>query len=531
MRGRWRAARAAALSLSLVLRVPHAIGAACPNTAIAPNWNLHIMRTYHRNLRDTCHFQSAVPEGEPAQVRDLTMATSWSGPTVPHYEQPDWPKPERCKPFAQLASHAPWRIRRVPHQFVRTPNGELAFILVWKAGITTLTRLWACAYGATSPNGTLRSSFTPEFPPTRRFAGMVRDPISRLISAYGEILARTTSPVRGRDGRVVRLPDPLDLRLLEASVDGAAYKRWVETLFGIARAAGAPRERAMYTLDRKLLFRNFPPSAEVLTPEEGAVARLEERVRASAVGWLYAGLSAPAPRTFTIPEGALSARMPGGQKWPTRHRGFEQGTPVAQLDGTLDEAKRFAAFVRALECAPRYFAWQHAATQTAFMARMPHVINASAIVPWPDAAEGTDGDGGPVLPARRRGEGASGSMPLDITSLVRQEFYEGDLKRELIRARATRPLKKCRITRQRPSVMGAAGSGANAGEQKRKRQAAEHGFPSKELIRRVLDEDDELMRIVCRVFFQDFTCYGYKLPRACGTGFARAPCPTAAAVP
>ena len=42
-----------------------------------------------------------------------------------------------------------------------------------------------------------------------------------------------------------------------------------------------------------------------------------------------------------------------------------------------------------------------------------------------------------------------------------------------------------------------------------------HGFPSKVALHGFLEEDPSLMRIVCRVFFQDFACFGYALPAAC----------------
>jgi len=53
------------------------------------------------------------------------------------------------------------------------------------------------------------------------------------------------------------------------------------------------------------------------------------------------------------------------------------------------------------------------------------------------------------------------------------------------------------------------------------------GFPTVAELRGVLDSRPDLMRAVCRVYIQDFACFGYDMPRACQQEAGGAPslCP------
>lgn len=422
----------------------------CPNDPIAPLDARRRLRMHHDQLVSSCGYSSRGGSGDP-----------WSATELHTYEDETWPKPRRCAGF--LHGDAPPSIMLdVPRAFLRAPDNTFGLLLVWKAGVSTARHVWRCAFQQSPVETTLRKP--------RAWVGGCRDPLSRLISAYGEILRRVTSPMRSvTQNAVIRLPDGIDLHLLRASTNTTAYSEWRSFRAKLEAQAGMPLRR-LDQLDRRLIFSpRMPPPAELEHPSPEALRVVVDHVRKSpSTSWLYAGFKGTLPTSF------------GGSSWDN----------ITRVEGTLDESARFRAFLRALECVPKYFAWQHAATQSRFLSRLP---------------SGHSRDSSPA-------------MSPSVSSLVRQEFFELDLRRELQRANLT--LGHCRIKRSNLSALpGAPGSGAKKKPiQSSKATAADlarMGFPEYSLLKAVLEADDSLVVAICNIFMQDYLCLGYPLPPAC----------------
>lgn len=455
----------------------------CPNVP-APAGAAQRLLAHHAALRACARFTA------PRTARNLTDADGWRGPQIPVRESDDWPRPQRCESASARAGLRAGRCA-IPRRYLMSFDPALIVYMVQKTGQTTMRQWWTCAFNGNRSGLPYRSRARP----TRKFAraplhvGMAREPLSRLVSAYGELLLWQTAtavlhPLRAR----VRLPD---LATAEMVLLGA----------GAARRAQLARERD-------------PPSPAAARATARALA---QRLRSSAAhGWLLAGYHGDVERLLLPPP----PRPPGV---PLRAM-----PPAAHARGHLDEAARFRAFVRTAECTPRYPLWSHLASASAFLL----------------ASAEDEGASGPA--ARSALCGASALPTPRVRAVLRSESLGADLGRVLTRVNASGRLRACLLphanrARQPPpgdasggvgmapaaggvARAPVAGRGAGltpgsaadvAAEGEDEEEDQRRAFPRAAEMRALVEGEDALARAACRLYVQDYVCFGYELPRAC----------------
>ena len=194
-------------ALAALLLVHGALAIFCPTVGVQGPEAAQRLLAHHEALVGRCGMHALGP-GPGEVTRALSTARGWQDASLPVYEHGDWPKPARCPagPDPRISKNT----CDFPTRFlVDRPHGVLVH-LTWKAGITSLKKFWDCAFQARRFGGTIVVSPPGKGEPRLLAVGMAREPVSRLLSAYEEILKRNTvdARVRGPGARSRLLPRP-----------------------------------------------------------------------------------------------------------------------------------------------------------------------------------------------------------------------------------------------------------------------------------------------------------------------------------
>lgn len=449
------------LLLAALARAPF-----CPNEAIASPRARRMLLAHHMALHKLDD-QFAPPGAEPVlaknvedaaprrSVRSLWRPAAWGARTLPKFEDDDWPKPLHCSARVRKLERVPCRSHA---GYLADAEHAVVAHLVLKAGSTALRTFWKCAFpGEERRYGPL--DWGPRRAARAVHVALARDPLERLLSGYSELLLRSTRAVRSMpSGRIFRLPSTVHMRQMLASfVDSDARIASALRMAGVGGEAGA----------------------------------LADELRRTQAGWLVAGYSG------------------GRADWPPPAAVTGKGR-FANVRGQLDEAARFRAFLRSLECAGRYNRVGHVESVSALLGVSPlselneRLFAASARRrPWCEPID---------------------TEPPPITMIMRQETLAADLARMLERVNATARVRArgCQLPQSRISNVAPKfeqsdklrGSAIRIA-QRRERINATTGVPSRATLRAILDADPVLMQVVCRVYVQDYACLGYPLPESC----------------
>ena len=404
------------------------------------------------------------------------------------YEDAAWPKPAFCGGVrdGQDPEWAPDAAAGIRHpgcsaQYILT-RGRAIVQMAWKCG-TTAGKGWAeCVSGTwfsrQEPSNDGCAATVHSAAPFRQ-ALVTRQPLSRMVSAYHEIydwnryswflgeyddvLPRARETEAQSLFRWFRTPD----------WTGCAWPmNWTWRHDAQVRPANQPQWP-----DARARPCMWPCWCGGFADAHGRPQNVstEDAVRCGSSGWIWSGLkllpegTGPQVRAEAASNGAARRDF----SYCHRDNGFADKPAAsaraewARLAGArriVDEEERFRGFVHATACVRAYHAAPHA-WSVSFFARSLR--------------------------------DASGSVPR-ISQLLRVETLRDDMQRFV--ANTSLDVPRCTSLLR---------------SDRRQEKKAKRILPASRVLHRMLRSEPALAHMACRIYAQDFVCFGYELPAAC----------------
>jgi hypothetical protein len=407
-------------------------------------------------------------------VRNLSSEAGWSTAQLPVHSAFDWPLPPSCPPARHFRSAGAMK-------GLFSSKFRLALYTVGKAGSTSLHQFWKCAFKGEHAYNIFRTPASA-IPGPVASAITSREPRERMASAYTETLSWTSA-----------------LHLVVGAQGGTAQLVVFPQLPHVREAGG------YYTDVAKHPFRQLARDGWLVRHEgarafgRSAYEDALRRLHASDSAWI---LEAFVPSSGKRDELSMVDAMLTADDTPLRHT---DGKTYPVLRGRWDERARFAAFMRAVQC----------------NAVGPLIDHATDTFSW--ALSAMAGESRALRPGEQYVLGRTGdrTTPIEMR-VVRTEQLNEDMARILAELNASAAAKvhaRCGDVQQRNT--GAHASASPEAPSGRRELAlavakSSSAYASTSALMRFMDEDDALMRAVCRANWHDFACFPrFQLPRAC----------------